>query len=179
MRRSLNCLTLLGVALFLRTEHAVGCGDKVLVMGRGLRYASLQSHRPASILTFGGAGSNTARSLKDPRLVKALKKAGHKFQSVTDSVELRRALLGGRYDLVIVDLVDAAAIEQILSSAAPAPSLLPISAELSKAQLADAQKRYDGVLGVSATESQTLLKIDEVMKKRAKRASQQSKSAKS
>ena len=179
MRRSLNFLTLLGVALFLGTEPAVGCGDKVLVMGRGLRYASLQSHRPASILTFGGAGSNTARSLNDPKLVKALKKAGHKFQSVTDSVELRRALLGGRYDLVIVDLVDAAAIEQILSSAAPAPSLLPISAELSKAQLADAQKRYDGVLGVSATESQTLLKIDEVMKKRAKRASQQSKNAKS
>src|SRR5262245_5440754 len=130
MRRSLNLLTLLGVALFLRAEHAVGCGDKVLVMGRGLRYASLQRLRPASILTFGGAGSNTARSLQDPKLVKALEKAGHKLQNVTDSGELRRALQGGRYDLVIVDLVDADAIEQILSLTAPAPSVLPISAEL-------------------------------------------------
>ena len=179
MRRSRNFLTLLGVALFLRTEPAVGCGDKVLVQGRGLRYASLQNLRPASILTLGGAGSNTARSLNDPKLVKALKKAGHKLQSVTDSGELRRALQGGRYDLVIVDLVDADAIEQILSSAAPAPSLLPVSADMSKTQLDAAQKRFDGVLRVSASERQTLLKIDEVMKKRAKRASQQSKNAKS
>src|SRR5437867_6594722 len=128
MRRMLLGLVCLGAALSLAAPGVYACGDKFLVVGRGVRYA--RSNAPvqtASILIYKNADTvGVPPSAIDIELQSTLKQAGHRFQVVAGLEELTRALQGGQFDIVLADLADASAVEENLRTAINRPAVLPV-----------------------------------------------------
>jgi hypothetical protein len=86
------------------TVHA--CGEKLLALGRGIRFQSRHTPRPASVLLYLPQ-SASGRPLSDPNLESALKEAGHAVRAATTSADLESALRGGSYDVVLANITDA------------------------------------------------------------------------
>ena len=104
---------------------ANGCGDKLLVLGRGIRLEALLGNRPAKILAYQHSGTRGAELIADPEFQSALKSAGYQFRVVRDIEELEVALRLGKYDLVVADVADASAVAPPIRSVAGAPALVP------------------------------------------------------
>lgn len=90
---------------------AYACGEKLLALGRGIRFQSRHSPRPASVLLYLPQ-SATGRPLSDPNLESALKEAGHAVRAATTSADLEIALRSGSYDVVLANLTDAPDLER-------------------------------------------------------------------
>src|SRR5262245_57350240 len=113
-RRDLAMKTISALsALLLLTlwTNTFACGDKFLVAGRGIRYERAHAAvQPGSILMYRN------RNFEDPKagndLENALKKVGHKVQSVDDVTKLDATLKTGKFDLVVVNLSDAPLLEK-------------------------------------------------------------------
>ena len=89
------------------TTAVYACGEKLLVLGRGIRFQSRHSPRPASVLLYIPQ-SAAGRPLSDPNLESALKEAGHAVHAATTSADLESALHSGSYDVVLANITDAA-----------------------------------------------------------------------
>src|SRR5438445_7584846 len=72
MRRLFWTLTV--VLLLSCPRLSQGCGDKLLILGRGLRFSALSADRPAAILAYAPEGSLLASILKDPQWIEAMNK---------------------------------------------------------------------------------------------------------
>jgi hypothetical protein len=121
---------------------ANGCGDKLLVLGRGIRLEALLGNRTAKILAYQHAGTHGADLIADPEFQSALKNAGYQLRIVRDTEEIEVALRLGKYDLMISDFADASVIETTVQSTANTPALIPILYKPTKADLASVEKRY-------------------------------------
>jgi hypothetical protein len=121
---------------------AWACGDKLLVLGRGIRLEALLGNRTAKILAYQHAGTHGAELIADPEFQSALKNAGYQLRIVRDTEELEVALRLGKYDLLLSDVADTNAIEPTLQSAATPPALIPILYQPTKADLAPVEKHY-------------------------------------
>jgi len=107
MRRSLlvSIVVIIGAVL----QHPAllqACGEKLLALGRGIRFQSRHSPRPASVLLYLPQ-SATGQPLTDPSLESALKEAGHAVRAATTSADLESALRSGNYDVVLANITDA------------------------------------------------------------------------
>ena len=121
---------------------ANGCGDKLLVLGRGIRLEALLGNRTARILAYQHTGTHGADLIADREFQSALKNTGYQLRVVHDTEELEVALRLGKYDLVVSDIADASVIEPTVESAANTPALVPILYQPTKANLASIEKRY-------------------------------------
>jgi hypothetical protein len=92
----------------------VACGEKLLVLGRGIRYQSRHTPRAAAVLLYLPQ-SASGRPLSDPNLESALREAGHAVRAVTTSADLENALRSGSYDVVLANLTDAPDLERARS----------------------------------------------------------------
>ena len=110
---------------------ASACGDKLLVLGRGIRLEALLGNRTAKILAYQHADTHGAELIADPEFQSALKNAGYQLRIVRDTEELEVALRLGKYDLLLSDITDTDAVEPTLQSASTAPALIPILYQLS------------------------------------------------
>jgi hypothetical protein len=134
---------ILGVGLLtISGVHANGCGDKLLVLGRGIRHEALLGNRAAKILAYQHTGTHGADLIADPDFQSALKNAGYQLRIVRDTEELEVALRLGKYDLVLSDITDTNVIEPTVLSAANTSALLPILYQPTKADLASIEKHY-------------------------------------
>ena len=129
---------------------ANACGDKLLVLGRGIRLESLLGSRTAKILAYQHAGTRGADLITNPKFQSALKGGGYQLRVVRDREELEVALRVGKYDLLVSDITDANALESTLQSVAAAPTLILILYQPTKADLASVEKRYRYVLKASS-----------------------------
>jgi len=143
------------------------CGDKLLVIGRGVRFQHAYAAREANLVIYSAAGRNAA-ALSSNKLQTALKRAVHKMQLVRGSSELDSALKSGQVDVVLVDFADLAGITQQLRAAPSKPVILPIVDKPSKAELAAVQKQYKFALSAAADNVAYLAAVDEAMKLRLK-----------
>ena len=125
---------------------ANACGDKLLVLGRGIRLEALLGNRPAKILAYQHAGTHGAELIAEPEFQSALKGAGYQLRVVRDAEELEVALRLGKYDLVVADIADANVVEAGIQSVAGAPALVPILYQPTKPELSLAEKQYHHVL---------------------------------
>ena len=125
---------------------AHGCGDKLLVIGRGVRLHALLGNRPARIVAYQHAGTHGSDVIADPEFQSALKKAGYQLRIVRDMEELGVALRLGKYDLVIADIADATTLEPTLQLGTDGPAILPILYQPTKSELALAERNYRYVL---------------------------------
>ncbi|HXJ88831.1 MAG TPA: hypothetical protein VMS18_18580 [Candidatus Binatia bacterium] len=128
---------------------ANACGDKLLVLGRGIRLGSLLGNRTAKILAYQHSGTHGADLITNPKFQSALKDGGYQLRVVRDTEELEVALRVGKYDLLVSDIADANALESTLQSVQGAPTLIPILYQPTKTDLASVEKRYRYVLKAS------------------------------
>lgn len=142
---------------------ANACGDKLLVLGRGIRLGTLLGNRPVKILAYQHAGTHGADLITDSQFQSALKSAGYQLRVVRDTEELEVALRLGKYDLLLADIADSDALESTLQSSAAAPTLIPIVYQPTKADLVTVEKRYRYVLKASRKGGGNLSAIEQAL----------------
>ena len=172
MRRIVLILGLVSLVLSIGAKPVGACGDKLLVLGRGVRFQSDIPVQPASILLYLHKGSPSFAVLNDPRLQSILREAGHKLQPAGSLQELEDALKAGRYDIVLADLSDASSLEKMVASAPSKPVLLPFvfkGTKTAKAETASAEKQYHCVLTAPNRVGHYLATVDKAMELRSKR----------
>ena len=169
MKRTLLLgLGMLGLALMVGGD-ALACGDKLVIVGRGLR-AKRKAVSKASILVYARPGGSLPAALTEGGLQKNLERAGHRLSRVGTEQELKAALGAGGHDLVLADLEVAPRVEAQASSAPAHPTVLPTLYNPSPAELKAAESAFQCVLKSPAKEKDYLAAVDEAMAARAKQA---------
>ena len=171
MRRVLIGLGALSL-IFPGTERPVrACGDKLLVMGRGVRCQIFKTtQNPASILIYGKSVPSRAPS-KTSKLQSVLKSAGHRVKTVEEPGQLQEALHSRQYDLILADLADAAMLEaELRLLPSQPPGLIPLVDRQALEQPPAPEKLYSHVLRTPDKDSRYLATIEQAMKLRARKS---------
>ena len=148
---------------------AVGyaCGDKLLVVGRGVRFQRAVGQHQANLVIYSdGAAADGA--ITSAKLQSTLKQAGHKLQMAAGNAQLDEALKAGQVDIVLANFSEVGEIRRQLQSAPSKPVIVPVVFQPSKAEFAAAQKEYPFAVKASGGEIQYLTAIDAAMKLRLK-----------
>lgn len=170
-----------GVVLSLcvlgQAADLAACGDKFLVASRGTRFqrAGLV-RRPASVLVYAAPGGRLAASVTQLGVAEALTKVGYRPTLVADAAEMTRQLRQGHWDLVLVDLADAAAVATAAGSA-PAPAVLTVAYDTSGSAMAQARRSYDAVIKAPGRSRAVVDAVDDALFARALRPSAGTKSS--
>jgi hypothetical protein len=145
MRRLLRVFTVLAMVSCAPLSNA--CGDKLLVLGRALRFSTISSARPAAILAYAPQGSMVSAIMNEPQWVAAMDKGKHRVRVVQELDGIVAALTSERYDLVLVSLSDAAQLKQRIQSASSAAVIVPaLQSSPSREEVRAAEKEYGVVL---------------------------------
>lgn len=139
---------------------ALACGDKFLIVGRGMHYGTAKY--PASILVYD---HNTEES-KDLQAV--LKMAGHKIDTVSDESHLHASVDKNHYDLVLMDLNDAVQLEKQIEATANKPAVLPVIYTHTGTELKEAGSKYECILKGEKKNRDLVKVVDAVMEERKK-----------
>jgi DNA-binding NtrC family response regulator len=148
---------------------ALACGDKLVIVGRGLR-AKRKAVSKASILVYARPGGSVPTALGEGGLQKNLERAGHRVSRVDSEQELKEALGAGGHDLVLADFEAASRVEAQAKSSAAHPTVLPTLYNPSPSELKAAETAFHCVLKAPAKEKDYLAVVDEAMAARAKEA---------
>ena len=172
MKRLPTLVALLAGALAVAVVggDALACGDKLVVVGRGLHANRVKAPQRASILLFAEPKSSVAAALEDGNFRKDLERAGHRLRSATSKEELEAALGTGTYDLLLADLKAAPLAESEARSAASRPTFLPTLFNPTAAELAAVGKQYHCVVKSSGEQKDYIAVINEALAERAKPA---------
>jgi hypothetical protein len=143
MRRSLLVSIVIVVALVIHNPALLqACGEKLLLLGRGIRFQSRHSPRPAAVLLYLPQ-SAAGQPLTDPNLESALKEAGHEVRAATTSADLESALRSGSYDVVLANVTDAPDLERAQAVTAANAVVLPAVYLVTPSQQAKQQIKTD------------------------------------
>ncbi len=171
MRKILLGLVL-AVSAVCGAREAGACGDKFLVIGRGVRQQRAQGAvHAASILLYLDAKGQLDAALREEKVETHLKLAGHKLRSVASRAELAERLASGTYDIVLASLTEMTAVEQAVRSGPARPFLLPVIYNPTGDELAQAEAEFSCVMRSPSTKKHYLAVIDEamVLKKKEKK----------
>jgi PleD family two-component response regulator len=157
MRRIFIAIGFISTALLILAAVANACGDKFLVVGRGMRYGSAK--HPAMVLIY----SRNADQSKD--LQSILKMAGHKVQVVSTEPQLHSAVNAAQYDLVLMELNDAVHLERQIEATAHKPRVLPVV--YTENGLNDAASKYECILRGEKKNRNLVKVIDSAMEEKA------------
>ena len=170
LRRRFLVFLLAGMVLSFSVPVLEACGDRLLVLGRGVRFPIMEALHPASILHF----MNPARqepALGDTKLKAILAQAGHRLHSVTSAKEFAEAVQTGQYDLVLIDYADAPGVEEMLQKTVSRPLLLPFLYTQDKEAISAARDRYGLVLKAPGRIGYMLATLDSAMELKERRNS--------
>jgi hypothetical protein len=176
MRRILVLMTIVAGALSQSVPlHA--CGDKLMMLGRGVRFQSKHTPRAASVLLYLPE-SATGQALTDPKLESALREAGHAVRAVTAPADLESALRTGGFDVVLANVTHAPELERAQAIAAGNAVVLPAiylvapgapSKQQSRADRDKASKDFTVVVEVPGRPGHYCHAVDEAMELKIKR----------
>jgi len=176
MRRTSVALAIVSALAFLSAIPLDACGDKLLALGRGIRFNSRHSPRPGAVLLYLPAAARLGGQLSDPHFESALREAGHTVRSVSTKEELNEALQTGQYDVLLTDLAEAPELQRAPTVAAnnlivlPAVHLLAsISQQQAKADTARAAKEFSLVVQVPGRPGHYCAAVDKAMELKLKR----------
>jgi len=169
MRKITPVVGLLAGALLLAVPDSWACGDKFLVIGRGVRSQRTRGAvQHAAILAYlDGAGRLNA-AMRELKLEKDLRLAGHTLRPVASAAELREEVRSGRYDILLADISEMVGLEPEVGAAPGGPFLLPMIYNATGEELAEAQAQYECVMKSPSTRKDYLAVIDEAMTQRKK-----------
>ena len=146
----------------------LGCGDKFLVPGRGMRsYARTVDRESAAILLYASPGSALSAKLTGLSVEATLRKAGYRPTSVASAAAFERALRTGGWDVLIIDLADGPYIAGQIAAGA-APIVLPVAYEAQKDSLDAAKTQYQQILNSPRKDHAFLEAIDKAIAARTK-----------
>ena len=154
----------------LCSEAVSACGDKFLLLGRGMRFQrAYAAIHPARILLVVPSKSVKVAAVRDPRLKDALENAGHKVK-VVQAARLSEALAGGsRYDLILAGRADAMGIPATLPAGAGKPSVIGVLEDSGGADVTAGRLGLDAVLKTPQPLPDILRVLDDVMTARRDR----------
>ena len=166
----------ISVSVVLAPAAVQACGEKLLALGRMIRFESRHSPRPASVLLYAPQ-SAAGRPLADPNLESALKEAGHAVRAATTIADLETALGSGGYDVVLANITDAPEIEKAQAVATAHAVVLPAiylftpaqAKEQSKADRAAASKTFGVLVEVPGRPGHYCAAVDKAMDLKLKR----------
>jgi len=148
--------------LFLSQVPLEACGDKLLSMARAISlFKAYKPWKSASILIYQVRKDSV---VKDKQFQTSLTLAGHKIKTIDKADQLDKTLSAGKFDLVLADIGDAAAVKQQLASRDSAPSVLPLLVKPAKEELIAAEKQYGVVIKAPGGFTDHLEAIDHMMK---------------
>jgi len=155
---------------------ALACGDKLLVVGRGLKASRAMGapHR-ASILLYADPKGSLPAALEEGHLRRDLERAGHRLRTATSREEFDTALRTGTYDLILADFKAAPLLESAAGAAASRPTVLPTLFKPSEAELAAASRQYACVVKSPGDLKDYMTVINEAMAERARQTPPKSK----
>src|SRR4030095_12821185 len=143
MRRSLTLTMLVVVAVIAQNPALLqACGEKLLALGRGIRFQSRHTPRAASVLLYLPQSAQ-GQPLTDPNLESALKEAGHEVRAATTSQDLESALRSGSFDVVLANVTDAPDLERAQAVASANAVVLPAVYLVAPDQKAKQQVKSD------------------------------------
>ena len=175
--RKISVASAIVFALVIQSPIPVGaCGDKLLMLGRGIRFHSRHSPRPAAVLLYLPAAARGGGPLSDPKLESALTEAGHTVRSVSTQEELSDALRTGQYDVLLTDLAEAPDLQRTPMVVGNNPIVLPAvyllastSQQQVKTDTARAAKEFSLVVQVPGRPGHYCAAVDKAMELKLKR----------
>jgi hypothetical protein len=164
------CIGMLGCVLMVGGD-AAACGDKLILVGRGLRPRSVRpAAQRASILVYAALGGSLPAALVEGGLQKGLESAGHRLRTVATAEELKRALGTGGFDLVFADFKTVSQVEAQVRQAPAHPTVLPTLYNPSPAELTAAQREFSCVVTSPAKQKDYLAVVDQALATRTRQA---------
>ncbi|PYT25800.1 MAG: hypothetical protein DMG57_23810, partial [Acidobacteria bacterium] len=152
------------IAATFASTVAFACGDKLMLLVGGGRFRQVYARtHPASILAYARQNSAVPEVIRELGLEPALKQTGYKFFAVEDRPKLDEALKTGKYDLVLLDVVDAEGLEQQVRSAPSMPFVLPVVHKFNKADAATVHRKFHCILKAPGSIDRYLAALDEAM----------------
>jgi hypothetical protein len=158
------------MVLLVNSWPAGACGDKLLVLGNGVRFQVPTAQFRARILLFANPSDPASKTFSDTQLQSIVTKAGHRLDTARSKDELATKLKTKDYDLVLADFSDASSLETLIEAARSQPLLLPWVYEPAKAVRDKAEKQYHLVLKAPARVSNFLSTVDRTMERKEKLA---------
>lgn len=175
MRRISVALVIVSALAFQSAIPLDACGDKLFMLGRGLRFQSRHSPRPATVLLYLPAEPRGGL-LSDPKLESALSEAGHTIRSVSSKEELSDALRTGQYDVLLTDLAEASELQRTPVVVGHSLIVVPAvhlvastSPQQVKADTARAAKEFSLVVQVPGRPGHYCAAVDKAMELKLKR----------
>jgi len=155
----------------LGSEAVSACGDKFLLLGRGMRFQrAYAAIHQARILLVVPSKSVKVAAVRDPRLKSALENAGHKVK-VVQAAKLAEALAGGsQYDIILAGRDDAMGIPGSLPAGSGRPSVIGVLEDPGAADVAASRLALDAVLKTPQPLPDILRVFDVVMAARRDKA---------
>ncbi len=155
------------------------CGDKLMMLGRGVRFQAKHTPRAAVVLLYLPE-SATGQALTDPKLETALREAGHEVRAVTSPSDLETALRTGTFDVVLANVTLASELERAKSVAERNAVILPAiylvmpasqsaTKQQSKADRDRVSKEFAVIIDVPGRPGQYCHAVDEAMELKLKR----------
>ena len=174
MRKSVAGLAVVALLVVQSSAPVHACGDKLLLLGRGIRFQSRHTPHAASVLLYLPAATGVGGTLADPKLESALREAHHQVRAVGTRDELNAALRDGKYDVVLADVAEASEVQRILAAAdavvLPVVYLLaPAGRAEKKADAARAEKEFSAVLQIPGRPGHYCAMVDKAMELKLKR----------
>ena len=162
-------LALVALAVFAGAQAVAACGDKLIVLGRGVRFERIaESRYPGTIVVFLNPQSRLPEADDQFHLVATLELAGHEVATVASRAELEGRLREGP-DMVVADIADARGLHGELARGADAPILVPVLYKPTDAEVKEAE-RQTACLGQAAKRKrgQLLRTVEDLLERRSK-----------
>jgi hypothetical protein len=176
MKRYVVPAIAVSVSVALTPAAVYACGEKLLALGRMIRFESRHTPRAASVLLYAPQNAG-GRPLADPNLESALKEAGHAVRAATTIADLESALGSGGYDVVLANITDAPEIERAQAVATAQAVVLPAiylftpaqAKDQAKADRAAASKTFGVLVEVPGRSGHYCAAVDKAMDLKLKR----------
>jgi hypothetical protein len=168
-RRFAILLTAALVAIPVAWQVAEACGDKLLLVGRGVKFdRAYASVYPGNILIYSRPSTNPKAAIRDPKLHKILRQAGHGVSVIESAPLLEQALRTVPVDVVLADVSEAPMLETLASTSLSKPALRFVLFKTSNMDEAKRlQKQYFCPLASGDGVTKYLAVIEETMKARS------------
>jgi hypothetical protein len=165
MRNLLGALFLVAGLLIL-SHNAGACGDKLLILGRPMRFNS----RPAVVLAYAPAGSTLESVLNTPQWTNAISKGKHRLRVIQTPGQLVQTLKTERFDIVVLSLTDASIFQAQLGPSSFPTVFVPMVETVERNAVRNAEKEYGVAMKSVAKTSDYLSAIDRAVGLRDLRA---------
>ena len=168
MKRVLTLMAIVAGALIFGEAALSACGDKFVLLGRGVRVA--RSKYPSTILIYMNPTSRVPAADKEFHVEAVLKAAGHRAKVAESESEVEKALASGNYDLVLADYNDVPSLRKDAASVRSKPVVLPLLYKPTPAELSAAEKESQCLVRPSKASRDLLAVVDQTLAERRKGA---------